>query len=1268
MTRAILSIFVCVILFSSCKPKTGFESVGSSVSGITFNNLLTNTDSLNVLDVENIYNGGGVGTGDFNNDGLLDLYFTGNLVSNKLYINRGDFHFDDVTEKAHVTGDGRWARGVSVIDINNDGLLDIYVCASLSKDPKKRENLLYMNKGADATGVPQFENQAAAYGLADTSHSTMAAFFDYDNDGDLDMYLVVNEIVKHESPNTFRPLLAHGEHPNTDKLFRNEWDESLKHGVFKNVSLETGITIEGYGHSVNIVDINKDGFKDIYVTNDFLSMNLLYINQRNGTFKNEIKSYFKHTAENAMGQDVIDINNDGLADVIELDMNPEDNSRKKLMMNPIGYQRYTNNDYFGYQYQYVRNVLQLNQGPMVLQNDSIGHPVFSDISFYAGIAETDWSWAPIVADFDNDGFRDIVVTNGFPKDVTDHDFMAFRNKASGLSSKKEILDQIPEVKISNYAFRNNGDLRFTNLTKEWGMDNASFSNGGVYADLDNDGDLDLVINNINDPASIYRNNLGSINKQPGNYIDVKLEGGPLNKNGLGAFIEIYSGKNHIQVYENSPYRGYLSSVINYAHFGLGNRTVVDSLVVKWPAGRMQVLKHQAVNRVLTLKETDANLIFRTSGDSVTNTALFTEVTSKAGIDYQHQDQDFIDFNIQNLLPHKLSQYGPGLAVCDIDGNGLDDIIAGGTFFYNGEAFLQQSDGKFKRESIYQANNNEKVITGSTSSAGIPAAAMTSGPTTPGSTASPNTASSHTASSHTASSHTTTSGAKTSGSKTRLGINDAAGTKQAPLAASKASEDMGLLLFDADGDKDPDLYIASGGYEGAAGSKSYQDRFYLNDGKGNFTEASAALPVNLTSKSCVRAADFDRDGDLDLFVAGRVEPGKYPVPVSSFVYRNDTKDGTVRFTDVSTTIAPKIAGVGLVCDALFTDFDNDGWEDLILLGEWMRVMFLRNNKGKFEDISPDTGIGNVYGWWNSIAPGDFDNDGDIDYILGNFGTNSFYRPVPQYPVNIIAKDFDGNGSFDAITSYFLPQSYSDPEKREVPVHLRDDMIKQIVKTRAKFQTYKAYANATMQNLLNPEQMDSALRLRATDLQSYYLQNDGKGKFTPRLLPAGAQTSIMNGMAVEDFDGDGSLDLVASGNDFGTELSMGKYDASNGVYLKGDGKGKFSQMSILQSGIYLPGNMKALVKLRSANGHFLIAASENQGPLRLLQSRREGKMLPVLPTDVSATIRMKDGRSRKTEFNYGSSFLSQSARFLFLGPGVSAIEITDGKGNMRTVASP
>lgn len=1183
----LLLIFFSAAFFSCRNKPTLFTQISSEQSGIHFNNRITETDSINVLDFENVYNGGGVGVGDFNNDGLPDLYFTGNLVSNKLYLNKGEFTFEDITETAGVDGKGKWCRGVSVIDINNDGLLDIYVCATLLRNPVLREHLLYINQGIDKSGVPHFKDMAKEYGLADTSHGTMAAFFDYDNDGDLDVYIANNEIVKDNFPNRFRQVLKDGSNPNTDKLFRNDWNDSLHHPIFTNVSKEAGILIEGYGHAINITDINKDGWKDIYVTNDYISNDLLWINNHDGTFTEKLSTYFKHTSANAMGNDIIDINNDGLSDMITLDMNPEDNYRKKMMMNPSSYQTYQNSDYFGYNYQYVRNTLQINQGPTVKQNDSIGPPIFSDIAFYAGVAETDWSWTPMVADFDNDGNRDIIVTNGFPKDVTDHDFVAFRSAAYAVATKKQLLNQIPEVKIHNYAFRNNGDLKFTDATKEWGMTAPTFSNGAVYVDLDNDGDLDVVVNNINDEAGVYKNNERDINKDSAHYLQIQFAGDSLNKRGLGAWAELYYEHGKKQFLENSPYRGYLSSVDANAHFGLGKTTVVDSVIIRWPNGKMQRLLKVSSDQRLKVNSKDAKEPYSFSADVFAKGTLFTEVTNAVNIHYEQQEKDFVDFNIQKLIPHKFSEYGPALAVGDVDGNGLDDMVTGGSFSFSGQLFLQQPDGKFIQKSIL-----------------------------------PN-----------------------------ADIN------------TKRWEDEGMLLFDADGDGDLDLYVSSGGYENERNTSVYQDKFYVNDGKGNFTIDSLALPANFTSKFCVRAVDYDHDGDLDLFVSGRVDPWNYPKPVSSFIFRNDSKPGNIKFTDVTDKVAKDLKNIGLVCDAVFTDFDNDGWPDLVLAGEWMPVTFFKNEKGVFKNITAGTGINKQTGWWNTIAPGDFDNDGDIDYIVGNMGLNSFYRASEKYPVHITAADFDKNGSYDAFPSLFLPDKNG--EKKEYPSQTRDDIVKQMIGMRTRFQNYKTYAEATIDKMFTPEQFKSALRLEANHFESVYLRNDGNGKFTMLPLPQQAQFSTLNGMAVGDYDGDGNLDVVINGNDYGTEVSVGRYDALNGLMLKGDGKGNFKALSILQSGIFLPGNGKAMVQLRNNNGECLLAGSQNRGPLKVFQSKQKARTFAVTPADVSATLYFTDGRKQKQELYFGASFLSQSGRFIAVGKDVKGLEIKDVRGNTRRI---
>ena len=1178
-----------VLWLVACNNKhTLFEQISSSHSGIHFNNQITENDSINPLDIVNIYNGGGVGIGDFNNDGLPDIYFTGNMVPNRLYLNKGDFKFEDITDKAGVNGTGRWGRGVSVIDINNDGLTDIYVCNTIYNDSPRRRNLLYINRGVDKEGIPQFIESAAEYGLDIHVQSTMASFFDYDNDGDLDMYLTVNEATAGYNPNKFGGNANKTPNRSRGRLYQNDSDNSRKHPVFHDVSNLAGIVLDGFGHGAVIADINLDGWKDIYVANDFLSDNILYINNRNGTFTDHSKDYFKHTSFNAMGLDITDINNDGLADVVELDMSPEDNYRKKMMLNANNIETHRNFDFYGHQYQYVRNTLQLNQGPRITDNDSVTKPAFSEISFMSDIAQTDWSWAPVVTDFNNDGYRDIIVTNGFPKDVSDHDFMVYQDQAYGKTTKQQVLKQIPEIKLHNYAFQNNGDLTFIDATDKWGLSAPTFSNGAAFADLDNNGTMDLVINNINDKALIYKNTSHKKNDTAFHYLQIKFKGDQENIDGLGTWVDIYYDKDKHQVYENNPYRGYLSTMQSIAHFGLGRSPVIDSVVIRWPGGKKQILKQVKADQVLEINIADANEVYSWQQSKHGEASLFKEFTSESGISYTHTDIDFNeDFNIQTTLPHKLSEYTPALAAGDIDGNGLDDLVIGGNAFVHAQLFLQQQDGRFLQKDLFTGKDSNRIN----------------------------------------------------------------------------YKDAGLLLFDANGDGALDLYIASGGYKYKQNSSNYQDRFYINDGKGNFARAVNALPANYTSKLCVRAIDFNTDGKLDLFVSGRVAPWEYPKPVSSFIFRNDSEKTQVKFTDVTAEVAPDLKNIGMVCDALFTDFDNDGRPDLLLAGEWMPITFLKNMDGKFRNVSSNSGINDKLGWWNSIVAGDFRHTGRTDYIVGNAGLNTLYQASDQYPVYITAKDFDNNGGYEAIPSLFLPDQNG--QMKEFPAHGRDDVMERLPAMKKRYNNYKSFATATMEDIFPAQKREGAIRLKANMLQSCFIQNDGGGRFTMITLPKEAQISTLNGMLADDFDGDGNLDVLINGNDFGTEVSIGRYDALNGLLLKGNGSGGFSALSIQQSGIYIPGNGKALVKLLGSSGNYLIAASQNKDVLRLFGLKRKVKVVQIKPSEVSALIRFKNGKTEKREFYYGSSFLSQSARFIDINEKVAGVTILNVKGEKREI---
>ncbi|MEO8415340.1 MAG: VCBS repeat-containing protein [Ginsengibacter sp.] len=1154
-----------------------FKLLPASETGITFKNQLAENDTLNILNQANIYNGGGVGIGDFNRDGLMDVYFAGNMVSNKLYLNKGSLKFSDITDTAMVGGEGRWCTGVSVVDINGDGWPDIYVCASFRSDPKLRTNLLYINQGLNKEGVPTFKESALAYGLADTGFSTQAYFFDYDHDGDLDMYLVTNEIYDPKTPIRFRPKVIDGSAKNTDRLYRNNGN-----GTFTDLSKEAGITIEGWGHAACITDINKDGWPDIYVANDFVSNDLCYINNKDGTFTNRIGEYFKHTAWNAMGTDAVDINNDGLVDFVSLEMLPEDNLRKKRMLSGNEYYNYTNSALYGYQHQYVRNMLQLNSG-----NTPEGHPVFDDVGCMAGIYQTDWSWCPLVADFDNDGLRDMIITNGLPRDVTDLDYVDFNNGQRGNTANYSLAmtDSLPVVKFSNYAFKNTSGIIFKNTTDAWGLNIPTFSNGAAYVDLDNDGDLDFIINNLNDPAFVYENTLNDANrKSNAQNLIVNFEGTKNNREGIGATLNVFYDGNKQQYYEQHPVRGYLSTDDPRAHFGLGTTSKIDSLLVTWPDGKKQLLKDIDAGKPVTVSYHDA-VTKNSTGYDPFKSSYFTNTSKSYGINYKPPEIDFVDYNIQATIPHKLSQYGPGIAVGDIDGNGFDDLYVGGSSGNPGVFFMQDSKGHFKLDS------------------------------------------------------------------SRLKVKD-----------DRLYEDMGAIFFDANGDKFPDLYLVSGSYEIPPNHPISSDRLFMNDGTGHFIKTTNALPGDSSNGSCVRAADFDGDGQLDLFVGGRVISGAYPLTPQSFLLKN--MGG--KFIDVTEKYCPQLKNIGMVTDALWTDFDNDGKVDLIVVGEWMPITFLKNTGHSFVIVK--TGIEDHTGWWNSIVAGDFDNDGDMDYIVGNLGLNSNYDAPPGKPMTIIAKDIDQNGSIDPMVFCYIKAP--DGSYQPYPVSSRDDLVSQVISMRKKFPTYKAYGYATMNDIWSDNDKQDALVLTASDLQTSYIENNGDDRFSIKALPLEAQEAPVYGMVNEDVDGDGNIDVLMVGNDYGMDPYSGRHDAFNGLCLLGDGKGNFKPVDVSKSGFFVKGDAKGLATVHTARGEDIIIATQNQDSLMVFSknpayNKSIAKWITLQPGDFYADVVYKDGRKRRVEFYYGSTYLSQSSRRLPVENDFEKISITNYKGIKRKV---
>jgi hypothetical protein len=1094
-------IFTLIIILTvniSCNrnnPKL-FTSLDHRRTGIEFKNSIKETEDFNVIDYAYLYEGGGVATGDINNDGLADIFFCGNFVRSKLYLNKGNLRFEDISDKAGISSQAAWNTGVTMADVNADGFLDIYACSSTDSRPDRRKNLLLINNG-DLT----FTESADRYGIADTSYSVHSAFFDYDKDGDLDLFVLNHsqngaEKTKDELKNNNNPQYIH-------RLYKNTGDK------FVNANKESGMIGNeiSFGLGLAVSDFNDDGWPDIYICNDFFVQDQLYINQKNGTFSEQIEKYFDHRSFSSMGSDAADFNNDGYIDLFTLDMLPEDNYEQKLVAAPDNSNNYPLLKNMIYHHQATRNMLQMNNH---------GH-YFTEIGQYSGVFSTNWSWSPLLCDFDNDGNKDLYITTGFGKNNTNMDFIKFtvdlvkkRQSGQAIMSKLGIIDNIPATILKNYLFKNNGDLTFTNVTDSWGDEIPSLSNGAAYADLDNDGDMDLVVNNINDYAFIYRNNSNDRNKN--HYLKVRFEGTGLNKGGIGAKVTVKCGE-HQYSQEFMPSRGYMSSMNHELIFGIGSAENIDELRVIWPDLREQVLKNLKADETILLRNEDAQTAKQDS--LIKPDPLFIPVSNNDIIAFRHTENDYVDFRKEILLPHFLSTQGPRIAKSDVNNDGLEDLYFSGAKDSPGKLYFQKKNGSFELQ------------------------------------------------------------------------------RQACFETDKTCEDIGALFFDADGDKDPDLYVVSGGNEFQNESPDLQDRLYLNNGKGLFSKSSDRLPETRSSGSCVKAADIDNDGDQDLFVGGRVKPGSYPLAPRSYILENN---GVGYFKDVTSQYNKSLMNPGMVTDAVWTDFNGDKLVDLIIVGEWMGIRAFQHTGKSLAEISDNCGFKDTEGWWNTIMAADFDHDGDMDYVAGNLGLNSQIKVSAKEPATIYAKDFDNNGSVDPIMCYFL-------QGKSYPIYAKDDLADQLPFINKKYSTYQAYASQTITDIIPPEELKDAQVVKVSKFESCYIENLANNQFKCIPLPCEAQYSPINSIHEGDFNSDGNLDMIIAGNFFGTRIRFGDYDANKGLLLIGNGKGNFTVLSHLQSGFNIKGEVRDMTEVKLASGTKMMVFALNNDSARLYRKEED-----------------------------------------------------------------